>query len=40
MPVEDFVVGPNDSPQGKAFYLATKFAQIKAELLMHRAALA
>ena len=28
--VEDFFVGRGESPQGKAFALATKFAQIRA----------
>ena len=28
--VEEFFVGQNESPQGKAFILATKFAQIRA----------
>ena len=28
--VEDFFVGRGESPQGKAFALATKFAQVRA----------
>ena len=33
VPVEDFIVRFNDSPQGKAFTLATKLAQVKAQML-------